>query len=270
MCLPYLIFRPVYWLDTHLVFYLVLSYVNLTTKCMVTKQIFIHNVKFSFWVSIYYSKNSQSSWGICHSDCIRVKLGDNCIQNFNLGRYILGCTVGNLVLRRRASGVGNLVLRLRASGAVKRDFRTYIRRYTSTNENFEYGYSHSNALRHFDLKFEHCKLHLAARHPTKGDVIDDVKLFPTVSNFWRYPIRRRVTNTSSLESYFVVLQAIEGAIGGNSYQHNKVNQWTSNVVEQCLNQLTKLGKPFKYIGNYCMYCILSIVWHKKSQNSISP
>lgn len=43
-------------------------------------------------------------------------------------------------------------------------------------------------------------------------------------------------------------QSIEGAIGGNAYQHNKVNQWTSNVVEQCLNQLTKLGKPFKYIG----------------------
>lgn len=41
---------------------------------------------------------------------------------------------------------------------------------------------------------------------------------------------------------------MEGAIGGNSYQHNKVNQWTSNVVEQCLNQLTKLNKPFKYIG----------------------
>lgn len=36
-------------------------------------------------------------------------------------------------------------------------------------------------------------------------------------------------------------------IGPNAYQHNKVNQWTSNVVEQCLNQLTKLGKPFKYI-----------------------
>ena len=41
-------------------------------------------------------------------------LGDNCIQKFNLGRYIVGYTVGNLVLRQRASG------------AVKRDFRTYI------------------------------------------------------------------------------------------------------------------------------------------------
>ena len=67
-------------------------------------------------------------------------LGDNCIQNFHLGRYIVGYTVGNLVLRRRVSG------------AVKRDFRTYIRRYTSPNENFEYGYPHSNALLTFFLQ----------------------------------------------------------------------------------------------------------------------
>ena len=95
-------------------------------------------------------------------------LGDNCIQNFHLGRYIVGYTVGNLVLRRRARG------------AVKRDFRTYIRRYTSPNENFEYGYPHSNALLQFELKLDSCKPHKAACHPTKGDIIDDVKLFPTV------------------------------------------------------------------------------------------
>ena len=35
-------------------------------------------------------------------------LGDNCIQNFHLGRYIVGYTVGNLVLRRRASGAVKL------------------------------------------------------------------------------------------------------------------------------------------------------------------
>ena len=69
-------------------------------------------------------------------------LGDNCIQNFHLGRYIVGYTVGNLVLRRRASG------------ALKRDFRTYIRRYTSPKENFEYGYLHSNELLQFELKLE--------------------------------------------------------------------------------------------------------------------
>ena len=61
-----------------------------------------------------------------------IDLGDNCIQNFYLGRYIVGYTVGNFVLRRRVSG------------AVKHNFRTYIRRYTSPNENFEYGYRHSN------------------------------------------------------------------------------------------------------------------------------
>ena len=49
---------------------------------------------------------------------------------------------------------------------------------------------------------------------------------------------------SKISSHFV-----EATIGGNAYQHNKVNQWTSNVVEQCLNQLTKLNKPFKYIVN---------------------
>ena len=72
-------------------------------------------------------------------------LGDNHIQNFNLGRYIVGYTVGNSVLRRRASG------------AVKRDFRTYIRRYTSHNENFEYGYPHCNAFLQFRLELEHRK-----------------------------------------------------------------------------------------------------------------
>ena len=48
------------------------------------------------------------------------------------------------------------------------------------NENFEYGCPHSNALLQFRLKLERCKPHNAARHPTKCDVINDFKLFPTV------------------------------------------------------------------------------------------
>ena len=68
-------------------------------------------------------------------------LGDNCIQNFHLGRYIVGYTVGNLTLRRRVSG------------AIKRDFRTYILRYTSPNEKkIKYGYPHINALLTFSLQ----------------------------------------------------------------------------------------------------------------------
>ena len=62
--------------------------------------------------------------------------------------------------------VGNVVLPRRASGAVKRDFRKYIRRYTSQNENFEYGYPHSNALLQFRLELKRCKPRKAARHTT--------------------------------------------------------------------------------------------------------
>ena len=62
------------------------------------------------------------------------QLGDNCIQNVHLGRYIVGYMIGNFVLWRRVSG------------AVNRNFRPYKRWYTSPNEHFEYGYPHSNAL----------------------------------------------------------------------------------------------------------------------------
>ncbi|KAH9592761.1 Dynein light chain Tctex-type, variant 2, partial [Schistosoma haematobium] len=46
----------------------------------------------------------------------------------------------------------------------------------------------------------------------------------------------------------IVKESIESIIGSSSYSHSKVQQWTSSVIEQCLSQLTKLGKPFKYIG----------------------
>ena len=39
----------------------------------------------------------------CHVCFAKYNLGDNCIQNFHLGRYIVGYTVGNLVLRQCAS-----------------------------------------------------------------------------------------------------------------------------------------------------------------------
>ena len=106
-----------------------------------------------------------------------IYLGDNCIQMFHLGRYIVGYTVGNLVLRRRVSR------------AVKRDFQTYIRRYTSPNENFEYGYPHSNVLLTFSIQKDSenvfccaytscgcqlhktaCQLHIFTCQPMKSDV----------------------------------------------------------------------------------------------------
>ena len=51
---------------------------------------------------------------------------------------------------------------------------------SSPNENFEYGFPLSNVLLQPRLKLERCKPHIAARHPTKCDIIKDIKLFPTV------------------------------------------------------------------------------------------
>uniref|UniRef100_A0AAY5K9Q4 Dynein light chain Tctex-type 1 n=1 Tax=Esox lucius TaxID=8010 RepID=A0AAY5K9Q4_ESOLU len=45
----------------------------------------------------------------------------------------------------------------------------------------------------------------------------------------------------------IIKESVEGTMGGNIFQQNRVDQWTSNVVELCLSQLSKLGKPFKYI-----------------------
>ena len=123
-------------------------------------------------------------------ECTVIHVWDNCIKKFYLGRYIVRYMVGNIVLLRRASR------------PVKRDFPTYIRRYTYPNENFENGYPYSNALLQFHLKLERCKPHNAACHPTRCDVINDVKLFPTVyrriccrkflmlsNRTWRYKIK---------------------------------------------------------------------------------
>lgn len=46
----------------------------------------------------------------------------------------------------------------------------------------------------------------------------------------------------------IIKEAIENTIGGNAYLHDKVNNWTGAVVESCLSVLTKLQKPYKYIG----------------------
>ena len=68
-----------------------------------------------------------------------------------------------------------------------------ISEYTSTNENFEYGYPHSLQFR---FKLERCKPHNGARHRTKGDVINDVQLFPTV--YRGIYCRKYLTNQKSL------------------------------------------------------------------------
>ena len=79
----------------------------------------------------------------------------------------------------------------------------------SEDENFEYGYPHSNALLQSRIKLECCKPHKAAHHPMKCDVIDDVKLFPTVyhriySHKFLKLSNRRITKASALECIIIV------------------------------------------------------------------
>ncbi|XP_073802523.1 dynein light chain Tctex-type 1 isoform X1 [Danio rerio] len=56
----------------------------------------------------------------------------------------------------------------------------------------------------------------------------------------------------------IVKESLEAVIGRNMYEHNRVSQWTSSVAEQCLGQLSKLGKPFKYIGEKPVVGLCSI------------
>ena len=71
---------------------------------------------------------------IIHLETWVENLEDNYIQNYHLGRYTIGFTVGYLVLQRRISR------------AVKRDFHRYIWWKTIQNEDFKYCYPNSNAL----------------------------------------------------------------------------------------------------------------------------
>ncbi|XP_029352815.1 dynein light chain Tctex-type 1 isoform X2 [Echeneis naucrates] len=50
-----------------------------------------------------------------------------------------------------------------------------------------------------------------------------------------------------MDEYQIEEESVEAAIGGSAYQQSRVNQWTAGIVEQTLGQLSKLGKPFKYI-----------------------
>ena len=47
--------------------------------------------------------------------------------------------------------------------------------------------------------------------------------------------------------------------GGNTYLHNKVNQWSSSIMDCCLQSLVKLQKPFKYIGKFLATPLVKII-----------
>ncbi len=51
----------------------------------------------------------------------------------------------------------------------------------------------------------------------------------------------------------IIRDAVDNAIGHQTYNPEKVSNWTGAIVENCLAALAKLQKPFKYIGRYSRY-----------------
>ena len=114
-------------------------------------------------------------------------LRDNHIQKVHLGWYIVGYTVVNLILRRRASG------------AVKRYLRPYIRRFTSPNENVEFGYPLFNA---FCILVSNWSVPSRIKrqvNSAKCEVTNDAKLFLTV--YRRIYCRKLLTLSIQMSRY---------------------------------------------------------------------
>uniref|UniRef100_A0A3P8V0J3 Dynein light chain Tctex-type 3 n=1 Tax=Cynoglossus semilaevis TaxID=244447 RepID=A0A3P8V0J3_CYNSE len=53
---------------------------------------------------------------------------------------------------------------------------------------------------------------------------------------------------NSEEADNIVKECIENVVGGEDYSQSQVNKWTASIVERCLTQLVKQGKPYKFIG----------------------
>lgn len=45
----------------------------------------------------------------------------------------------------------------------------------------------------------------------------------------------------------MIREAISQVVADNQFIHNKINAWSSNIVEGCLKRLAALQKPFKYV-----------------------
>eukprot|EP01132_Coremiostelium_polycephalum_P003576 gene3576-4455_t len=47
----------------------------------------------------------------------------------------------------------------------------------------------------------------------------------------------------------ILKEAVEVSIqNSDNYQHSKVSQWTSSIIDHSLKKISELDKPYKYIG----------------------
>ncbi|VDN19190.1 unnamed protein product, partial [Dibothriocephalus latus] len=52
---------------------------------------------------------------------------------------------------------------------------------------------------------------------------------------------------SSIEAAAVLKDTVALCLGKHEFCASKIEQWTSGIIDQCLIQLAKLNRPFKYI-----------------------
>ncbi|CAE7364755.1 Dynlt1 [Symbiodinium pilosum] len=45
----------------------------------------------------------------------------------------------------------------------------------------------------------------------------------------------------------IVKNAITKTLGGSQYSKERVTSWTNQIIDECLKELAKLNKPFKYV-----------------------
>ncbi|KAI9188227.1 hypothetical protein H9P43_002618 [Blastocladiella emersonii ATCC 22665] len=73
----------------------------------------------------------------------------------------------------------------------------------------------------------------------------------------------------------IIKETIESTVQNNPYHHQKVGQWNTNIVEQCLKKLSGLNKPYKYITTCLimqkngagLHCANSCYWDVQSDGS---
>ena len=87
----------------------------------------------------------------------------------------------------------------------------------------------SNALLQSRLKLDHCKPHKAARHQMKCDVINDVKLFPTVYRIAGYIVANFLTLSNQTLYY-------------KSKCIRTSNRWNNALYQNCSNGSPQLNK----------------------------
>ena len=64
----------------------------------------------------------------------------------------------------------------------------------------------------------------------------------------------------------IVKSAIKTTVGNCPYKDGKISGWTNGIMESCLIALTKLQRPFKYIGKFSRFSKLFFSkWQKRTK-----